>query len=126
MTQPTTTSLQPAATTPILGDSKLHWSDHVMMGMWVTNLESTEALQSLLDNALALQRAQDGHTARAAVSRAKFLLADNKRALAALNQSHGPISFGEPMATPFRTADEIAADGIIGVYKQGAGSPDHN
>jgi len=97
------------------------------MGKWITNLESIAKLESDLKNAeCALKVAKDtnGDTkqAQAMVSIAKYKLADVKNTYRQITQDHGDrISLGEPLATPYKSAEDIAKEGIIGIYRQGAG-----
>jgi hypothetical protein len=97
------------------------------MSRWITNLESTERLQADVKNAeFALKQAKDsGEGVKQAthmLSLAKFRLADNRKTMREIeNENAGRISVGPPMGTPYKTAEDIAKDGIIGIYRQGAG-----
>lgn len=82
---------------------------------WLTNLESLERMERELEEATATGN-------KSAIALAKFKLADVKRAMALIEMENGGrISIGPPKGTIHRTAEAIAADGIIGIYRQGAG-----
>lgn len=94
---------------------------------WITNLESTAALETAVRNAeVALKVAKDTgegvRQATAMLSVAKYKLADNKKTMHEISRENGDrIAIGEPRATPYKTAEAIAAEGIVGIYRQGAG-----
>ena len=95
---------------------------------WITNLESVGSLVEAVTKAeQALKAAEqsksdDSRVAQSILDVAQFKLADVKRAMAAIEiETQGRFSIGEPQATQWRTAEEIAAQGIIGIYRQGAG-----
>ena len=97
------------------------------MSRHITNLESEAKLQAAVDAAQqAIRNAKsvpDLKSAEAALNVAKFKLADRAHTLRKIELENGPISLGEPQATPWKTAEAIKADGIEGVYRQGAGTP---
>ncbi len=93
-----------------------------MSSRWITNLESVTVLEQRLYD--AKQRAASEPTAenKGAVDMAKYLLADVRRTYAQIEKEHPGYGVAEPMATEQRTAAEIAADGIVGLYRTGAGT----
>jgi len=97
------------------------------MGHWITNLESIAKLESDVKNAeCALKVAKDtgGNVkqAQSMLSIAKYKLADVKNTYRQIEQdNNGRISIGEPLSTPYKSAEDIAKDGIVGIYRQGAG-----
>lgn len=74
--------------------------------------------------AVALAKTGDEkRQAEALLHTARFKQADVARTLAKIRmEQNGRITIGQPMATEFRTSEAIAADGIIGIYKEGAGT----
>ena len=93
---------------------------------WITNLESIAHLEGVVEEARLMVSAAtnptEKRTAEAALARAKFILADVKLTMANIDrETGGRFAIGEPMATEWRTKDEIAAQGIVGIYRQGAG-----
>ena len=98
-----------------------------MTDRWVTNLESTAALETDVRNAEAILNAAEAtgdgvKQAKAMVSIAKYKLADNKKTMDEIKREYGGrIALGEPRATPYKAAEDIAKEGIIGIYRQGAG-----
>ncbi len=93
------------------------------MSRWITNLESVEVLQQQLEAAehVALS-SPDDKEARAMVAVATYRLRDVQNTLRKIAQDEPLFTIGAPLETPYRTASEIAADGIVGIYKPGAGS----
>lgn len=60
--------------------------------------------------------------AKAVLHIAKYKQADVSKAMRQIEmETSGRFTLGEPMATEFRTREEIAAQNIIGVYREGAG-----
>jgi hypothetical protein len=97
-----------------------------MASRWITNLESAELCQAKVDAAqAALSAARTGDEIRAAKAQletAKFIQADVRNTLQKIKNQHGQVDISDPHPTPERTADEIKAQGIIGIYKPGAGN----
>lgn len=96
------------------------------MTRWITNLESEETLQRAVDTAqAALAAAPAGHErrqAQAMLEVTQFRLRDRNNTFRKIVDEHGGrVSVGEPHPTPWKTTEAIAADGIIGIYLQGAG-----
>lgn len=96
------------------------------MTRWITNLESADHLVAQVAKAeAALDAAAPGEERRQASAMlevAKFRQADAARTLRQIQiENGGRIDIGEPMGTQWRTAEEIAKDGIVGIYRQGAG-----
>lgn len=42
--------------------------------------------------------------------------ADDEASLKLINSEYGDVVLGEPKATPYRTAQDLKADSIVGVY----------
>lgn len=97
-----------------------------MASRWITNLESTEHCAALVSNAEAALKAARSpaeiNAAKATLERAKFINADVRNTYAQIRAAHGEIEILDPHPTPQRTADEIKAQGIVGLYKPGAGT----
>lgn len=101
------------------------------MGEWLTNLESKERMAERVAEAeQAVKSAPDQWARKAAEARLyreRFIQADVAKALADITMRNaGRISIGPPHATQDRTSDEIAAQGIVGIYKQGEGDGEHH
>ena len=98
-----------------------------MSTRWISNLESMESMAKAVEDAAAALKASstpaERRQASALLNIAKFKQADVARTLAQLRMEYnGRITIGSPMATEWRTSDEIAADGIVGIYREGAGT----
>lgn len=85
----------------------------------ITNLESRESLEAERDHAQAQVDANPGSlTARAELNAALTRLVGHDRTMELITQEHGGrIGIGEPMGTEYRTAEQIKADGHIGIYR---------
>lgn len=95
------------------------------MSLWITNLNSIESMEAKVKEAeAALDASQPGPERRMAARSleiAKLRLADVKRTFKLIELEHGgKITIKEPHATPQRTSEQIAAQGIVGIYLQGA------
>jgi hypothetical protein len=100
------------------------------MGEWVTNLESKEHMALRVSTAEeAVKSAPDQWARKAAEARLyreRYIQADVAKAMADITMRNGGrVSIGPPHPTQDRTSEQIAADGIIGIYKQGAGDGEH-
>lgn len=85
----------------------------------ITNLESRESLEADRDRAQAQVDANPASlTARAELNAALDRLVGHDRTMDLITREHGgKIGIGEPMGTEYRTAAQIKADGIIGIYR---------
>lgn len=92
---------------------------------WITNLESEEALAAEVAKAQIALRTATGADIREAAALlhiAKYKQADVARSMRQIEmETNGRFAIGKPMATEFKTQDEISAQGIVGIYRQGAG-----
>lgn len=96
------------------------------LSRWISNLEAEETMAKAV--AAAKVKLTDAKTpeerraAEAELAKARFKQADVARTMRAIElETKGRFTIGEPMPTEWRTAEEIAAQGIIGVYREGAG-----
>lgn len=69
------------------------------MSRWITNIEARETLERDTSEIGALK------------------LVGHDRTMALIRKEHGDVVLGPPMGTEERTATQIAADGIIGLYE---------
>lgn len=90
---------------------------------WITNLESEAHLAGQVAAAKrALDAAPHDKALQAAHHVAKYRQADVAKTMRQIEmETQGRFNIGAPMETQFRKAEEIAADGIIGIYREGAG-----
>jgi hypothetical protein len=91
---------------------------------WLTNLEDVNVLKQAVYEAKRAVNASPGDKATEhALYVAQYKLADVTRSLEQIRmETHGRFTIGEPMATESRTEKEIAADGIVGIYREGVGT----
>jgi hypothetical protein len=90
----------------------------MVINRWLTNLESRESLEAERDKAQAQVDASPASlTARAELNAALSRLVSHDRTMALIEQENGRIGIGEPMGTEYRTAEQIKADGHIGIYR---------
>jgi hypothetical protein len=90
----------------------------MVINRWLTNLESRESLEAERDKAQAQVDASPASlTARAELNAALGRLVSHDRTMALIEQENGRIGIGEPMGTEYRTAEQIKADGHIGIYR---------
>lgn len=97
------------------------------LNRWLTNLESEESMAKAVEDATAaVKQAQtpgEKRQAEALLQIAKYKQADVARTLAKIRMEHnGKVSIGNPLRTEWKTAEQIAADGIVGLYLEGAGN----
>lgn len=98
-----------------------------MADRWVTNLESREHLAAQVARAEdAVRQAGDGperRQAKALLETARYKQRDVENTYRKIaDETKQRFTFGQPRETPWRKAEEIAADGIIGIYMEGAGT----
>lgn len=80
--------------------------------------EAVAAAQSAFDNALPNQKRE----AAALLQIARFKQSDVAKTMRQIEmETNGRFTIGRPMATEFKTQEAIEADGIIGIYRMGAG-----
>lgn len=90
----------------------------MVINRWLTNLESRKSLEAERDKAQAQVDASPASlTARAELNAALGRLVSHDRTMALIEQENGRIGIGEPMGTEYRTAEQIKADGHIGIYR---------
>ena len=94
---------------------------------WVTNLESAETMAKAVEDATSAVRQaktpEEKRQAEALLHIARYKRADVARTLAKITmENQGRVTIGEPMATEWRSREEIAAQGIVGIYREGAGT----
>jgi len=90
----------------------------MVINRWLTNLESRESLEAERAKAQAQVDASPASlTARAELNAALGRLVSHDRTMALIEQENGRIGIGEPMGTEYRTAEQIKADGHIGIYR---------
>lgn len=93
---------------------------------WISNLESPESMADAVKRAASAvaiaQTPEEKRMAERLLATAKFKQADVAKTMKQIQMEHPRHSIGEPAATLWRTKEEIAADGIIGIYREGAGT----
>lgn len=91
------------------------------MDRWLTNLEGAARLAADVAEAEAAHAADPSPQHKAVVDVARFRQRDVANQLAKIKAEHGDVVLAEPRATAWRTAEEIGADGIIGIYLPATG-----
>lgn len=94
---------------------------------WITNLESEHHLAGLVAKAeqeLKDTKAAGKNTRFAQVNleRAKFYQRDVQNTWNKIRQEYPGCSIGVPRETAWKTSQQIAADGIVGIYRPGVGT----
>jgi|TARA_R110000787_G_scaffold153310_1_gene267176 hypothetical protein len=97
-----------------------------MVERWITNLESKEALASsveFIEGRVAKATPETLKSVQHELHVAKYKQADVLRTYEQINlETAGRFTIGEPKATPARTSADIAARGIVGIFREGAGT----
>ena len=90
---------------------------------WITNLESEPSMAAATTAALKAWQRDPTPANKAALATARYRQADVSRTMRQIEmETGGRFTVGEPLETAQRTSAQIAADGIVGLYREGAGS----
>lgn len=85
---------------------------------WLTNIEDVKALEADLARAIAAHNALPTIETAAAVRHAERRLRNSASDRALIRREMGEFVEGDPHPTKTRTTEQIAARGIVGLYRK--------